>query len=145
MAVDVHDEGPHDGLGRAHWTHLGDEAAQNTTIGVEADEVELHALDRDAGLVLDHEVQATAVVGAFDAVELDQHVFVGREGAEREEQLQDDKRTQHATHGCAAANLHRETPPTNAMAAECPQRPPSLPPMLDLHCYASAAAGPMLA
>ena len=69
MAVDVHDEGPHDGLGRAHRTHLGNEAAQNTSIGVEADEVELHALDRDAGLVLDHEVQATAVVGAFDAVE----------------------------------------------------------------------------
>ena len=38
----------------------------------EADEVELHALDRDAGLVLDHEVQATAVVGALDTVELDQ-------------------------------------------------------------------------
>ena len=37
------------------------------------------------------------------------------------------------------------TPPTNAMAAECPRRPPSLPPMLDLHCYASAAVGPMLA
>ena len=37
------------------------------------------------------------------------------------------------------------TPPTNAMAAECPRRPPSLPPMLDMHCYASAAAGPMLA
>ena len=41
--------------------------------------------------------------------------------------------------------LDGATPPTNAMAAECPRRPASLPPMLDLHCYASAAAGPMLA
>ena len=36
--------------------------------------------------------------------------------------------------------LDSATPPTNALAAECPRRPPSLPPMLDLHCYASAAA-----
>ena len=44
-----------------------------------------------------------------------------------------------AKRGPVTANLHRETPPTNAMAAECPRRPPSLPSVLDLDCYASAA------
>jgi len=45
------------------------------------------------------EVQATAVVvGALDAVELDQHLFVGRESGEREPEkhLENNERTQHA-------------------------------------------------
>ena len=94
----VHDECPDHGLGGAHRAHLGEQAAQNGAVGAEGDEIELHALDRDVGFVLDHEVQATAVVGGSDAVELDQHLLVRRERADRQQCLQDDERTQHATH-----------------------------------------------
>ena len=89
----VEDECPHHGLGGAHRAHLGDKTAENGAVSAEVDEIELHALDRDAGLVLDDEIQATVVVGALDAVELNAHLFFRRKRADRREHLQDDERT----------------------------------------------------
>src|SRR5262249_43511256 len=80
-------------------------AAQNAAVAAEGDEIELHALDPDLGLVLDHEVEAAAIVGVLDAIELDADLFISCGRCDRQQDLQNDERTQHATHGGSPRSL----------------------------------------
>src|SRR4029079_4396310 len=75
-------ECPHNGLGGADRAHLGEQAPQNAAIGAEGDEIELHAIERDVGFILNDEVQTTAVIGTLYAVEFDHQLLVRRRGAE---------------------------------------------------------------
>src|SRR6516164_5596011 len=98
-AFGIDRECPHHGFGGSQRSHFDDQAAQNAAVAAEGDEIELHALDPDLGLVLDHEVEPAAIVGVLDTIELDADLFLSYGRCDRQQDLQNDERTQHATHG----------------------------------------------
>src|SRR6185436_12336512 len=61
-------------------------------------EIELHALERAVGFILNDEVQTTAVIGALNAVELDQELLVRGGRAERHQHREHRQYTQGAMH-----------------------------------------------
>ena len=77
---------PHHGFGGSYRSHVYDYAIQNTAVATEGDGIELHALDADLGLVLNHEIEAAAIVGILDAVELDADLFLGCERYDRQQE-----------------------------------------------------------
>src|SRR5262249_47775729 len=70
-AFGVDPECPHHRFGGSYRTHFYDHAIQNAAVATEGDEIELHALDTDLGLVLNHEIEAATIVCVLNAVELD--------------------------------------------------------------------------
>src|SRR5262249_20421045 len=92
-------ECPHHGFGGSYRSHFYDHATQNAAVATEGDEIELHAFDPDLGLVLNHEIEAAAIVGVLDTVELDADLFLSCGRCDRQQDVQNDERKHHTTHG----------------------------------------------
>src|SRR5262245_20498716 len=82
-AFGVDEEISHERLYRADWPDIEGVAADDRTVGAEQDEVELHTIELDRGLVLGNEVHLAAVLEDLEGIEFDRYLFFGSETVER--------------------------------------------------------------